>query len=335
MDTRALQVLNRDQLIDLYRIMRLGRTVEERLVVLFRSGHIPGAAFSSIGHEAISAGACYAMNPDDVMCNTHRDTAGILARGLSLEIFFCQWLDRANGITRGRDGNCHWGIPKQGYLGLVSHIGAGPALGVGAALSFKLRRQRRVVYAPFGDGSTSTGYLHEALNLAAVHKLPVLFCCYNNQWAMSTPNSKQFAIDDLTIRAAGYGIPGHRIDGNDVLAVYWHAREALATARAGGGPTFLECVTMRMRGHSEADNAQYVPREMLEAWQQKDPLLRYSELLKTETILDDAGRESIDAEVLAQVDAATDFALNSPPARPEDVLEPGIYATPVGGAANG
>jgi len=334
MDRRALAVLAKEQLIELYRHLQRSRTVEERIAMLFRQGLVPGAVFNGIGQEAVTVGACYAMAPEDVIANTHRDAGGVLVRGLELEFFLRQWLGKADGIMRGRDGNMHWGIPHRGFLGLISHVGAGPGVATGAALSFKLRGEKRCAVTPLGDGATSTGYVHEAMNFAAVHKLPVLYVCLNNQYAMSTPNSKQFAAP-LVDRARGYGIPGYSVDGNDVLAVYWHTREALDRARAGEGPTFLECVTMRMRGHSEADNAQYVPKTLIAEWKQKDPINCYAALLKEVDVLGEAERAIVDEAVAAEVDAAIEAARQGTDPTRESLLAGGVYSQPVGGGQRG
>lgn len=334
LDRRALAVLSREQLIELYRHLRRSRSAEERVVALFRQGKVPGAAFTGIGMEAVTVGACYAMAPGDVIANTHRDAGGVLVRGLELALFFKQWLGKADGIMRGRDGNMHWGIPTRGFLGLTSQMGSAAGIATGAALSFKLRGEPRCAVAPTGDGATSTGYAHEAMNLAAVQKLPVLFLCLNNQYAMSTPTSKQYAAP-LLDRARGYGMPGVSTDGNDVLAVHWHAREALARAREGAGPCFLECVTMRMRGHSEADNAAYVPPELLAEWKRKDPIDRYAALLKAEDVLDEAERAILDAAVEAEVDAATAAAMASPDPAGDSLLTGGVFSVPPGGEGRG
>lgn len=328
LDTAALAHLSGADLLKMYRTMRLSRLCEERIINLFRGGELVGAVFTGIGVEAIAIGFGYAMGPDDVVANMHRETGTMLLRGLTLREYFCQWMGRANGIMGGRDGNMHFGDPKRGWLGLVSHIGASVPLATGAALSFKLRSQQRVAWAPHGDGATSTGYWHEGVNLGAVQKLPVVYVCINNQWAISTPLHRQMAVAEIAPRAAAYGIPGVQVDGNDVLAVYQACRTARERALAGAGPTLIECRTYRVRGHSEADRAEYLPAVEVEAWRQKDPLARFqSQLLELGT-LTPAAVAQIDRELAAEIDEATEFARQSPHPDPA-TLTRGVYSQEV------
>jgi TPP-dependent pyruvate/acetoin dehydrogenase alpha subunit len=329
LDLRALEHLSRSDLLRMYRTMRLSRLCEERIITLFRGGELVGGVFTGIGMEGIAIGFGYAMGPDDVFANMHRETGALLLRGLGLKEYFCQWMGRANGIMRGRDGNMHFGDPKRGWLGLVSHIGTSAALAAGAALSFKLRRQPRVAWAPHGDGATSTGYWHESLNFAAVQRLPVVFVCINNQWAISTPLSLQMAVGDIASRADAYGLPGLLVDGNDVLAVYEACRAARERAVAGEGPTLIECRTYRVRGHSEADRAEYLPPDEVEAWKGKDPLARLRTQLLAMGMLSDADVTAIDRDLTAAIDEAVDFARSSPLPDPATLAE-GLYAREVG-----
>ena len=258
--------LTNDQLLELYYWMRLTRAVDERLMLLYNQGKILGAAFSQRGHEAISVGAAYALRPEDVMAPMHRDLGSYLTRGMGARRIMAQHLGRVTGPSRGRDGNMHGlGDMSLGLVGFVSMLPSSVPVTIGVGLSFWLREEARVALTIFGDGGTSTGKWHESLNFAGVFKLPVVLICQNNQYAYSTPLSRQFAIQDIADRATGYGFPGVVVDGNDVLAVYEVTREAVERARGGGGPTLIECKTMRMLGHAAHDDARYVPHELVEA----------------------------------------------------------------------
>ena len=320
--------LTREQLLDLYYWMLLARAVDDRLMLLYNQGKILGAAFSQRGHEAISVGAAYALGPDDIIAPMHRDMGSYLVRGMSPRRIMAQHLGRVTGPTRGRDGNMHGlGDLSLGIIGFVSMIPDSLPVTVGVGLSFWLRDEPRVAMTFFGDGATSTGKWHEALNFAGVFKLPVVLICENNQYAYSTPTSRQFAIADIASRAAAYGFPGVIVDGNDVLAVYEAAREAVERARRGEGPTLIECKTMRMRGHAAHDNAEYVPRELLEEWERKDPIQRYEQRLQERGILTPELQQQIQARVAAEVEDAQAFAEQSPLPDPAD-LEKGVYHEP-------
>jgi TPP-dependent pyruvate/acetoin dehydrogenase alpha subunit len=236
-----------------------------------------------------------------------------------------QHMGRVTGPSRGRDTNMHGvGDMSLGIIGFVSQLPSSLPVTVGVGLSFWLRGEARVAMTFFGDGSTSAGKWHEALNFAGVYQLPVVLICENNQYAFSTPLSRQFAIQDLADRAAGYGFPGVVVDGNDVLAVYGVTREAVERARQGKGPTFIECKTMRMRGHAHHDDARYVSSELLEEWEKKDPILRYEQALTQRGLFTDVVRQRIEERVMANLEDAQAFAEGSPLPDPSD-LEKGVY----------
>lgn len=317
--------LERDQLLDIYYFMRLTRAVDDRLLLLYNQGKIPGAAFSQRGHEAISVAAAYALGPADIIAPMHRDLGAYLVRGMSAGRIMAQHLGRAAGPSRGRDTNMHGlGDLSLGIIGFVSMLPDSLPVTVGVGLSFWLRRQARVAMTFFGDGSTSTGKWHETLNFAGVFRLPVVFICENNQYAFSTPVSRQFAIQDIADRAAGYGFPGMIVDGNDVLAVYEVVREAVERARQGDGPTLIECKTMRMRGHAHHDDARYVPEDFLQKWEKRDPIRRYEEILQKRDILTPDVRRQIEERVMVDLEDAQAFAEQSPLPNPGD-LEQGVY----------
>jgi TPP-dependent pyruvate/acetoin dehydrogenase alpha subunit len=320
--------LSNDQHLDLYYWMRLTRAVDDRLMLLYNQGKIAGAAFSQRGHEAISVGAAYALQPDDIIAPMHRDMGSYLVRGMSPGRIMAQHLGRVTGPTRGRDGNLHGlGDMSLGIIGFVSMLPSSLPVTVGVGLSFWLREEPRVAMTIFGDGSTSSGKWHEGLNFAGVFNLPVVLICENNGYAYSTPLSRQFAIQDIADRAAGYGFPGVVVDGNDVLAVYEASLEAVERARQSGGPTLIECKTMRMRGHAAHDDASYVPPEVLEEWEAKDPILRYEQTLQAQNLLTAEVQRQIEGRVMADLEAAQAFALQSPLPDPQD-LEKGVYHEP-------
>lgn len=317
--------LTSDQLLHLYYWMRLTRALDERLMLLYNQGKILGVAFSQRGHEAISVGAAYALGPEDVIAPMHRDMGSYLVRGMSARRIVAQHLGRVTGPSRGRDGNMHGlGDMSLGIVGFVSMLPSSVPVTIGVGLSFWLREESRVALTIFGDGGTSTGKWHESLNFAGVFKLPVVLICQNNQYAYSTPLSRQFAIQDIADRAAGYGFPGVAVDGNDVLAVYEVTRQAVERARRGDGPTLIECKTMRMKGHAAHDDARYVPDELLEEWVKKDPIRRYEKVLRDQGLLRPEVQRAIEERVTADLEDAQAFALDSPLPNPDD-LERGVY----------
>jgi pyruvate dehydrogenase E1 component alpha subunit len=308
--------------------MRLTRAVDERLLLLYNQGLIPGAAFSQRGHEAISVGAAYALGPEDIIAPMHRDLGSYLVRGMHPREIMAQHLGRVTSPSRGRDTNMHGlGDMSRGIIGFVSQLPSSVPVTVGVGLSFWLREETRVAVTLFGDGSTSTGKWHEALNFAGVFKLPVVLICENNQYAFSTPVSQQFSVHDVADRATNYGFPGIVIDGNDILAVYQATEAAVERARSGDGPTLIECKTMRMRGHAHHDDARYVPQELLQEWEQKDPIRRYEQQLRDQGLLTAEAHQQIETRVTAELEEAQDFAVQSPLPDP-GLLEKGVYHEP-------
>jgi TPP-dependent pyruvate/acetoin dehydrogenase alpha subunit len=299
--------LTLDDRVWLLRAMLLMRGLEERAMNLYRQGKVPGSFYDGFGQEAVSAGAAFAMAPEDRLCILHRDLAAHLIRGVTPERVLAQYMGRDLGITRGRDGNVHFGDFRLGCVGMVSMLPDMMLVATGMAMAFKMRGERRCAMTWFGDGSTSRGDFHEALNWAGVQKLPVIFVLENNQYAYSTPLDKQFAVDPVR-RAEAYGMVGVTVDGNDVEAVFEVCREARERALSGGGPTLVEAVTMRMHGHAAHDDMKYVPREQVEEWKAKDPIDRQVARLSERGIDVDALRDSVRAEI----DAATETALASP-----------------------
>jgi TPP-dependent pyruvate/acetoin dehydrogenase alpha subunit len=319
------EVLSQDDLLTLLYYMRLQRAVEDRGIKLYYQGRIPGAYFTGWGHEAIAAGATYALEPHDLIAPMHRDLAAYLIRGIPVRRVFAQFLDREGGLTRGRDGNVHMGDPRLGIFPFVSHMAASVPVAAGMALACRQRGEDRVVLTFFGDGATSTGAWHEGVNFAAVLRLPVILVLENNQFAYSTPLERQTAARALVDKAVGYGIAGTAVDGNDVLAVYEAARQAAARARRGEGPTLIECLTMRVRGHSEADKFDYVPKQLLAEWAARDPIALFEKRLRAESLMTDETDSAMQARIAAEIEEGLAWAEASPDPAPESVTD-GVYA---------
>lgn len=315
--------LSADDLRALYRYMLLQRLAEERIVKLYHQGAVVGACFTGYGHEAIAVGAAYALGPQDVAATLHRDLGARLVLGMPLRYYFANFLGRTGSPTRGREGNLHIGGLGPRILLHIDHIGASIPVAAGAALAFTVRRESRVAMAFFGEGTLATGEFHEGANLAAVLRLPLVLVCWNNQFAYSTPVHREVA-GPLVDRMAGYGINSCAVDGNDVLAVYAAARRAVDRAREGEGPSFLECRTMRVRGHSEADDASYVPPALIDEWRSRDPVKRFGNHLQATRVFSAAEVEALREAAQADVDEAQAWAEASPPPDPAEV-ERGVY----------
>jgi pyruvate dehydrogenase E1 component alpha subunit len=292
---------------------------------LYRQGKVPGSFYDGFGQEAVSVGAAWALASTDRLCILHRDLGAHLVRGVSPTRILAQYMGRAGGITGGRDGNVHFGDHTRGCVGMVSMLPDMMLVAAGMAMGFKLRHEPRVALTFFGDGSTSRGDFHEALNWASVQRLPVIFVLENNQYAYSTPLSAQFAVDPV-VRAEASGFPGVRVDGNDPEAVFEATRAARERALVGAGPTLIEVITMRMHGHAAHDDMRYVPPEQLEEWRAKDPIDRQAARVAREGVDVDSLRE----EVRALVDAATEEALAMPMPDPATATD-GVFHDPADG----
>src|SRR5579863_1525650 len=317
-DSAAAHLLLEDR-VWLLRAMLMMRGLEERAMTLYRQGKVPGSFYDGYGQEAVSAGAAFAMGPEDRLCVLHRDLAAHLIRGVSPVRVLAQYMGRATGITRGRDGNVHFGDRHLGCVGMVSMLPDMMLVATGMAMAFKLRGERRCAMTWFGDGSTSRGDFHEAMNWAGVQKLPVIFILENNQYAYSTPLDKQFAVDPVE-RASAYGFVGVTVDGNDAEAMFEATRIARERALDGGGPTLIEAVTMRMHGHAAHDDMKYVPKEQVEEWRKRDPIERQENRLRPLDVDVDGLRASIKAEI----DAAAEEALASPMPDPATAVD-GVF----------
>src|SRR6266702_3728974 len=302
--------LVRATLLRVYYFMRLTRALEDRTRTLFLQGRVVGGVYTAQGHEATTVGAALTLRDGDCIIPQHRDLGMHLVRGTSPRAVMCQWLARGNSPTLGRDGQIHIGDMHHGIVPMISMLGESLPVACGVGLTMKIRKHPTIVLASCGDGATNTGAFHEALNFASVQKLPIVFLVENNGYGYSTPTYKQFAIQNLSERALAYGMPGETVDGNDVLAVYETVLRAGEHVRSGKGPVLVECKTFRVRGHSEADKADYVPRELREEWLAKDPIVRFEKYLTGEHI--SAEKAEIEAKVKATVDDAVGFAEQSP-----------------------
>jgi 2-oxoisovalerate dehydrogenase E1 component len=307
-----------DELAGLYRELVVPRLIEEKMLRLLRQGKL-SKWFSGIGQEAIAVGVTHALRDDDFILPMHRNLGVFTSRGLPLPRLFRQLLGREGGVTKGRERTFHFGVLEHHIVGMISHLGAMLPVADGLGLAEQLRGSDGVVAAFTGDGATSEGDFHEALNLAAVWKLPVIFVIENNQYGLSTPASEQYACRDLADRAVGYGMPGVICDGNDVLAVVRATREAAARARRGEGPTLIEFKTFRMRGHEEASGTAYVPKALIEEWAARDPILRFEAELDARRVSTAAERETLKKELKHEVDDLVDDALSMP--EPTSTLE--------------
>jgi TPP-dependent pyruvate/acetoin dehydrogenase alpha subunit len=316
--------LEREDRANLLRYMMLMRASEERALTLYRQGKVPGSFYDGRGQEAISVGSSYVLGPRDRMCILHRDLGAHFVRGVTPDRYLANFLGRADGVTGGRDGNMHFGDHRLGCVGMVSMLPDMAQVATGLALAFKMRREPRVAMTYFGEGSTANGQWHEAMNFAGIHRLPVVFLLENNKFAYSTPNELEFAVDPVE-RAGGYGFPGVSVDGNDVEAVFEAARVAVERARHGDGPTLIECHTMRMHGHGAHDDMSYVPTELFEEWERRDPIDTYAAWLVAEEELGEDEVKALREQVRRQVDECARKALESPLPDPETALA-GVFA---------
>ena len=320
--------LSRGQLLELYYWMRLTRTLEERLVALYRQTKVVGGLFRSLGQEADAVGSCFALENRDIMSPLIRNLGSMLVKGATPVEVLKQYMAKGDSPTRGRELNIHFGDLERGFIGQISPLGDMVPVMAGVTLTFRMRKQARVGLVYVGDGATSTGAFHEGINFAAVQRCPLIVVVENNAYAYSTPIAKQTAAKQFVDKAVGYGVPGEQADGNDVLAVYDVTKRAVDRARAGGGVTLIELMTYRRKGHAEHDNQSYVPKGEIERWEREnDPIDRYIRRLTEEFRFDAADIAAIDERVRVEVDRATDEAEASPFPEPLDALE-GVYADP-------
>src|ERR687896_480652 len=309
-----------EQLLEMFYWLKLIRGFDERLSILVKQGKVRSGVYTGIGQEAIIVGTCFGLRKDDFICPLHRDLGSFLMKGVSARVMMSQMFGKETGLSKGRDSALHSGVTELGIFGNTSMLGANLPVAAGLALTFKMEKTDNVVIAYFGEGASNTGDFHEALNIAGVQRLPILFICENNQYAYSVPVEKSMAIDDVAVRAEGYGFDGVAINGNDVLAVYQAVKGARRRARAGEGPTLIECKTYRWHGHSEHDKAFYRTQEELAMWKSRDPLPTFTTYLQSRNVLSDEKIQEIEARVAATIDDAVRFAEDSPDPAPEEAV---------------
>jgi TPP-dependent pyruvate/acetoin dehydrogenase alpha subunit len=319
---RTVELPLEKTLIDMLYYMKLTRELEFRIErKLYRQSKIVGGVYVGRGQEAIAVGSCIGLRANDVVCPSHRDMAAFLIRGMSLRTILAQYMARKTGATNGKDGNMHMGDLSKNLIAFVSMLGDNVPVAAGIGLSFRMRRQDRVVLCFFGDGATSRGDWHEGINMAAVFRVPAVFICNNNQYAYSTPSDRQMAVENVADRAEAYGLPGEIVDGNDVLAVWDAASRAIERARRGHGPTLIECKTFRMTGHSAHDDAGYVSPELIEFWAERDPINRYECYLSDRAVITQNVIQEMDRQINQEIDDAIQAAEKDPFPDPQDCLK--------------
>jgi len=312
--------LTPEQLLEMFYWLKLMRGFDLRLSTLVKQGKVRSGVYTGIGQEAIIVGTCFGLRKEDFICPLHRDLGSFLMKGVEPRVMMSQMFAKTTGLSKGRDSALHSGVTELGIFGNTSMLGANLPIAAGLGYTFKMEKSDNVVIAYFGEGASNTGDFHEALNFAGVQQLPVVFICENNQYAYSVALEKSMAIDDVAIRAEGYGFDGVAINGNDVLAVYQASLGAIRRARAGDGPTLIECKTYRWHGHSEHDKAFYRTDEELAMWKSRDPIPTFTTYLQSRHVLDAQKEKDVEARVTATIDEAVEFAMNAPDPSPEEAV---------------
>jgi TPP-dependent pyruvate/acetoin dehydrogenase alpha subunit len=326
-ESRRKAKLSRQQYLDLYYYMRLNREVEDTMTKLFRQNKIVGGLYSSLGQEGISVGTAYALEKKDWIAPMIRNIGALLVKGVPPRDIFTQHMAKFTSPTKGKDGTSHFGdLENLHIVSPISMLGDLIPVMTGVAMAGRYLGQKIVAMTWIGDGGSSTGVFHEGLNLAASQKAPFVLILENNLWAYSTPVRRQVPLENLADRAKAYGIQSYVVDGNDVVAVYTTAKEAVDRARAGEGPILIEAKTFRRRGHAQHDPAEYVPAQQREFWEKRDPVTLYEKFLADEKLLDAKGKREIEVEISNLLEKDREFAENSPMPPPE-LAEQGVYCT--------
>jgi TPP-dependent pyruvate/acetoin dehydrogenase alpha subunit len=311
--------------LDLYRQMLLIRNFEERVKYLFLEGVMPGTIHQYQGQEAIAVGVCAALEPDDVITSTHRPNGHAIAKGITVQSLMHELFGKPSGCCRGKGGSMHVGDLAKGMVPAIAIVGGGVPVATGMALAFRMKKQPRVAICFMGDGAVNEGAFHEGVNMGAIWSLPVVYVIENNRYSASTPIADTVRLTNLADRAAGYGIPGVTVDGNDVMAVYEAVRTAVERARTGGGPTLVEAVTYRITGHSRRDPCNYQPEQERKKALELEPIGRFAARLVADGVADQAAFDRIRTEVDAEIERAVESAMAAPDPKPEDALED-VYA---------
>ncbi|MGD0876597.1 MAG: thiamine pyrophosphate-dependent dehydrogenase E1 component subunit alpha [Anaerolineales bacterium] len=310
----------KEKLLMMYERMLKIRHFEDRVKDLFAAGELPGFVHLYLGEEAVAVGVCVNLNDDDYITSTHRGHGHIIAKGGEMRRMMAELFAKSTGYNKGKGGSMHIAWPKLGILGANGIVSAGIPIATGAAMSAKLRKSGQVVACFFGDGASNEGTFHESLNIAGAFNLPVVYVCENNLYAVGTRQSEVRKIEDIADRAASYGMPGVVVDGNDVIAVYETTKVAVQRARAGEGPTLIECKTYRWRTHFEGEPDTYRPPEEVAAWLKREPIAPYRQLLIDQGVITEADAQVIEKQVITELDEAVEFARQSPFPEPETAL---------------
>lgn len=311
----------KDRLLFMFDRMLKIRHFEDRVKDLFAAGELPGFVHLYLGEEAVASGVCAALKDDDYITSTHRGHGHIIAKGGEMKYMMAELYGKATGYNKGKGGSMHIAYPKLGILGANGIVGAGLPIATGAGLSAKLRKTDQVTACFFGDGASNEGTFHESLNIGGAFNLPVIYVCENNLYAVGTRQSQVRKVEDIADRAASYGMPGVVVDGNDVIAVYEATKEAVDRARAGDGPTLIECKTYRWRTHFEGEPDTYRPPEEVAAWLKREPIAPFRKLLIDQKIIIEKEAEDLESAVVRELDDAVEFARKSPQPKPETALE--------------
>jgi pyruvate dehydrogenase E1 component alpha subunit/2-oxoisovalerate dehydrogenase E1 component alpha subunit len=305
--------LKPEQMFELYRYLKLTRLVEERIVNLYRQSKVVGGVYRSLGQEATAVGSAYALRPEDFITPIIRDLGAVFVKGIRPREIFAQYMAKAWGPSGGRDLNVHFGFMEKGFIGPISHLGDMIPVMTGVVLAARMQKKNIVALAYIGDGGMSTGAFYEGLNFAAVQRLPLIVIAEYNHYAYSTPTSLQTGVRDLAEKAAGYGIPAHIVDGNDVIACYEVTKRAAEFARRGGGAVLIEAKTYRRKGHAEHDDQRYVPKGEIEWWEKhNDPLDRYERYLIEHSVATKEKLEELTADAQREIDEDCAWAESSP-----------------------
>jgi pyruvate dehydrogenase E1 component alpha subunit len=319
--TNGASPIPEEKLKQLYATMLKCRMLEEKARLLFKQGKFAGNYYAAVGQEATEVGCAIDLKPEDAVAPSHRDFIANFIKGTPLNLMYAQLYARTASPDKGRSSPAHCGYAPLNIITPASTIAAQLNIGTGVALAYKMQKKPFIAMAFSGDGSTSLGFWHEALNFAGVHNLPIVYVIQNNRWAESVNVALQTKVEDLSVKAQAYGFPGITVDGNDVVAVYRVAQEAIHRARTGGGPTLIECKTYRWYGHSEIDPAKYRSPEEVEEWKAKDPIPRMEEYLKKKNLWSDAWKQKVQDDFNKEIEAAIEFAEKSPFPEPVECLD--------------